>query len=162
MFSARINNALNTQINKEFYSAYLYLSMAHYFESNGLSGFSHWCKKQAKEEVQHGMNIFNFMTELNGKIELLQISAPESIFQSPLETAKEILTHEKQVTESIRNIAIMAKEENAFTTQNFLEKMLIEQIEEEESAYKIYTKMKLFGDSKSALYLIDKELAKRE
>ena len=62
MLSERINSALNTQINKEFYSAYLYLSMAHYFLETGLSGFGHWCKKQAEEEINHGMKIFNFLT----------------------------------------------------------------------------------------------------
>lgn len=162
MFSERINNALNTQINKEFYSAYLYLSMAHYFNENGLIGFGHWCKKQAAEEVNHGMMVFNFMTSMNGKIELVQIATPESIFHSPIETTKQILAHEKHITEVIRNIAIMAKEENAFSTQNFLEQMLKEQIEEEETAYNIYTKLKLYGECKSAMYLIDKELSQRQ
>lgn len=161
MLSERINSALNTQINKEFYSAYLYLSMAHYFLEIGLSGFGHWCKKQAEEEINHGMKIFNFLTSLNGKIELMQISTPDNTFLSPLETTKQILMHEKQVTEAIRNITIMAKEENAFTAQHFLEGMLDEQIEEEETAYSVYTKLKLFGESKSAMYLIDDELSKR-
>lgn len=158
MLSEKINNALNMQINKEFYSAYLYLSMAHYFFENGLDGFGSWCKKQATDEVNHGMKVFNFLTVLNGKIELMQISTPESTFRSPIETAKQILSHEKHITESIKNITIMAKEENAFTTQNFLEEMLQEQLEEEASAYKIYTKLRLFGESRSAMYLIDKEL----
>ena len=158
----KIAELLNDQINKEFYSAYLYLSMANYFLENGLSGFGHWCKLQATEEVEHGMCIFNFLTSLNGKIELVQISTPDSVFHSPIETVKQILAHEKHISEMLRNITIMAKEENAFTTQKFLENMLNEQIEEEETAYAIYTKMKLFGDSKSAMYLIDKELGQRQ
>lgn len=162
MISERINNALNTQVNKEFYSAYLYLSMANYFYGLGLSGFGHWCKKQAEEEVNHGMLVFNFMTSMNGKIELVQIATPESIFHSPIETVKQILSHEKHITEVIRNIAIMSKEENDFSTQHFLEKMLDEQIEEEETAYNIYTKLKLYGECKSALFMLDKELGQRQ
>lgn len=162
MFSERINNALNTQINKEFYSAYLYLSMAHYFSESGLCGFAHWCKKQAEEEVNHGMMVFNFMTSMNGKIELIQIATPESVFHSPIETVKQILAHEKHITEVLRNIAIMTKEENDFTTQVFLQTMLNEQIEEEEMAYKIYTKLKLYGECKSAMFMIDKELSQRQ
>lgn len=161
MLSEKINKALNTQINKEFFSAYLYLSMSHYFSELGLNGFCHWCKKQAEEEVSHGMNIFNFLTQLNCKIELTQISAPETIFKSPMDTVKEIVSHEKYITESIKSIAILAREENAFVTQNFLEQMLQEQVEEEEISYKIYTQLKLYGECKSAMFLIDKELAQR-
>ncbi len=162
MLSERINNALNTQINKEFFSAYLYLSMSNYFNGLGLEGFGHWCKKQAEEEVSHGMDIFNFLTDLNGKIEFTQITTPESNFRNPIDTIKEIVSHEKYITETIKSITIMAKEENAFTTQNFLECMLQEQIEEEKTSYKIYTQLKLFGESKTAMYLLDKELAQRK
>ena len=161
MLSERINNALNTQINKEFFSAYLYLSMAHYFSDLGLDGFGHWCKKQAEEEVSHGMDIFTFLTELNCKIELTQITTPEANFKTPIDTVKEIVSHEKYITESIKSIAILAREENAFTTQNFLECMLKEQIEEEKTSYKIFTQLKLYGECKSAMYLLDKELAQK-
>ncbi len=161
MLSERINNALNTQINKEFFSAYLYLSMAHYFHELSLDGFGHWCTKQAEEEVSHGMNIFNFLTDLNGKIELTQITTPDANFKSPIETIKEIVTHEKHITEALKSITIIAREENAFATQSFLEGMLREQVEEEKTSYKIYTQLKLFGECKSALYFIDKELGQR-
>lgn len=161
MLSDRLNNALNLQINKEFYSGYLYLSISHYFQEHGLSGFANWCQKQAKEEVQHGMLIFNFLTRLNGKIEFSQINAPEHSFKTPIESMRDILSHEKYITESLKSIAVIAEEENAYTTKNFLIEMLKEQIEEEESAFNIYTKLKLFGECKSALYQINKELGKK-
>ena len=162
MLSERLNNALNLQINKEFYSAYLYLSIAHFFNEHGLSGFGHWCKKQANEEIEHGIMIFNFLTALNGKIEFNQINSPTHIFKSPIESIKEILNHEKYITESLKSVTIIANEENAFTTKCFLEKMLEEQIEEEATTYNIYSKLKLFGESKSALYHIDRELHSRQ
>ena len=162
MLSEKLNNELNIQINKEFHSAYLYLSISKYFIENGLYGFGHWCKKQAQEEVEHGMLIFNFLLETNEKIDLMQIMPPENNFKNAIETVKEILVHEKHITDFIKNINNLAHEENAFTTQNLLEKMLEEQIEEEAQAYEIYSKMKLFGDCKSALYILDKELSQRQ
>lgn len=161
MLSERLNNELNEQINREFYSGYLYLSMANYFHENNLNGFEHWCKKQAEEEVGHGMAILEFMAKLNSKIKLLEINEPEAVFSTPIDTIKEMLNHEKHLTGCLHTIAVTAKDENAFTTCHFLEHMLEEQIEEEETAYDIYSKLKMFNECKSALYNLDKELHTR-
>lgn len=162
MLSEKLKKELNTQINREFHSAYLYLSMANYFHENNLHGFEHWFKKQACEEVEHGMAIFEFMARLNAKIELMEINEPDSNFTTPIDTIKEMLNHEKFITGALHTIAVIAKEENAFTTCHFLEHMLEEQIEEEEVAFDIYSKLKMFNECKSALYNLDKELHARE
>lgn len=161
MLSEKLNKELNAQINREFYSGYLYLSMANYFHENNLHGFEHWCKKQAFEEIEHGMSILEFMNRLNSKIQLLEINEPETNFTSPIDTIKDMLNHEKYITGSLHTIAVIAKDENAFTTCHFLEHMLEEQIEEEETAYDIYEKLRMFNECKSALFNLDKELHSR-
>ena len=161
MLSEKLNKELNAQINREFYSGYLYLSMANYFHESNLHGFEHWCKKQAHEEVGHGMAILEFMNRLNSKIQLLEINEPETNFTSPIDTIKDMLNHEKYITGTLHTIAVIAKDENAFTTCHFLEKMLEEQIEEEETAYDIYEKLRMFNECKSALFNLDKELHTR-
>ncbi len=159
--SEQLNRELNLQINKEFYSGYLYLAMSDYFNKEHLYGFAHWCKKQSEEELSHGMDIFEFLDDLNGHVEFMQISQPQTNFQSPLETVKAIAIHEEHITQSLKQIAIMAKEENTFAIISFLKDMLNEQHEEEKSAFKIYSKYKMFGENKAALYLLDKELGER-
>lgn len=159
--SEHLNRELNLQINKEFYSSYLYLAMVDYFNKENLYGFAHWCKKQSEEELNHGMAIFEFLDDLNGNVEFMQISQPQTNFQSPLETMKTIVIHEEHITQSLKEIAIIAKEENHFAIISFLKDMLNEQHEEEKSAFKIYSKYKTFGENKAALYLIDKELGER-
>jgi ferritin len=162
MISERINNVLNTQINKEFYSAYLYLSMGAFFHTGGLHGFANWCEVQAKEEVGHGMIIFNYINEVKGIIELLQINPPEINLKTPLDVFKAVLNHEKHITESINSIALIAEEENDTITRQFIDVFVAEQREEEDSVNAILDKLKLFGDSKSVLFEMDRELAKRE
>ena len=159
--SEHVNRELNLQINKEFYSSYLYLAMTDYFNKEHLYGFAHWCKKQSEEELSHGMSVFEFLNELNGNIEFMQILQPQTNFQSPIETLKAIVMHEEHITQSLKEITVMAKEENAFAIMSFLKDMLNEQHEEEKNAFKIYSKYKLFGENKAALYLLDKELSER-
>ena len=111
MINEKIQNVLNAQINKEFYSAYLYLAMSAHFDEIGLSGFSNWTKIQAREEVDHGMILFDFIIERNGKIELSQIDIPEMNFGTPLEVFEKIYEHEKYVTSSRNCVASMSDEE---------------------------------------------------
>ena len=85
MINEKVENVLNSQINKEFYSAYLYLAMSAYFDEIGLYGFSNWTKVQAREEVDHGMILFDYIIERDGTVKLTQIEAPDKDFQNPVQ-----------------------------------------------------------------------------
>lgn len=162
MINEKVKRILNEQINKEFYSAYLYLAMSAYFDEMGLYGFANWTKVQAKEEVDHGMIIFDYLINRDSKIQLQQIDVPDVNFYSPLQVFEKVLEHEKTVTQAIDEIARMTLEECDLTTKNFINWYIKEQVEEEKNASDIITKLKLFGDEKASLYLLDSELAKRE
>lgn len=162
LISDKISDALNTQINKEFYSAYLYLSMGSYFHSIGLYGFMHWMQIQAKEEVDHGMIIFNYLLRQNSKIDFHQINSPEVSFKNHIEAFNFVAGHEKKVTESIKDIIKLAKEEDDQLTKLFLNFYVKEQFEEEVSVGEIVSKLKLFGDSKCSLFALDEQLSRRE
>lgn len=162
MISENVKKILNEQINKEFYSAYLYLAMSAFFDNMGLYGFANWTKVQAREEVDHGMIIFDYLVDQNTNIELKQIDVPDTDFKSPMQVFEKILEHEKYVTSSIDAIAHLSLEECDLATLNFINWYLKEQIEEEKNTGDIITKLKLFGDEQASLYLINKELAKRE
>ena len=162
MISERIKDILNEQINKEFYSAYLYLSMSAYFSEIGLYGFSHWTKIQAKEEVDHGMILFEYVLGRNSQIHLDQISIPNFEMNTPLEVFEQIYHHEKMITSAIDCVASMSENECDLATRNFIDWYLKEQIEEEAAVSRIIGKLKAFGAEKSALYLIDRELSNRE
>lgn len=161
MINEKIQNVLNTQINKEFYSAYLYLAMSAYFDEIGLNGFSNWTKIQAREEVDHGMILFDFIIERNGKVELSQIDVPETTFGTPLEIFEKIYEHEKYVTSSINCVASMSDEECDLASRNFIDWYIAEQVEEERNAYEIILKLRMFGAEKAALYHLDKDLQAR-
>ncbi|MBE7709926.1 MAG: ferritin [Cyanobacteria bacterium SIG32] len=162
MINDKVKEVLNEQINKEFYSAYLYLAMSAYFDDIGLCGFANWTKVQAREEVDHGMIIFDYLIDRDCKVTLKQIDYPENDFSSPLQVFERILEHEKYVTSSIDCIAYMSQEECDMATRNFINWYLTEQVEEEKNASDVITKLKLFGDEKASLFLIDKELLDRE
>ncbi len=162
MISDKVKDILNEQINKEFYSAYLYLAMSAFFDDKGLYGFANWTKVQAKEEVDHGMIIFDYMVDRDTKIQLKQIDVPENDFKSPVQVFEKILEHERYVTSSIEAIANLSLDECDLATRNFINWYLKEQVEEEKNATDIITKLKLFGDEKASLYLLNEELAKRE
>lgn len=162
MINKKIEEVLNAQINKEFYSAYLYLAMSAYFDEIGLKGFSNWTKVQAREEVDHGMILFDYVIARNGNVELNQIEAPEYDFHEPLQVFEKIYNHEKSVTASIDCVADMTEDECDLATRNFIDWYIAEQVEEEASVYEIIKKMRMFGSEKSVLYHLDIELSKRE
>lgn len=162
MISDKVRDVLNEQINKEFYSAYLYLSMSAYFSEIGLYGFSHWTKIQSKEEIEHGMILFEYILGRKSQIHLGQIAMPRFELNSPLEVFEQIYNHERSITEAIDCVANMTEGECDLATRNFIDWYLKEQIEEEDKVSRIITKLKTFGCEKSALYLIDRELSTRE
>ena len=162
MIREKVKEILNEQINKEFYSAYLYLAMSATLSDMGLYGFSKWCEIQSREEIDHGMILFDYILKQKEKVELKGISSPDMNLESPLEIFEQIYRHERDVTMSIDSIARLSDSECDFATRNFIDWYLKEQIEEEDNALRIISKLKAFGTEKSALYLMDKELGERE
>ena len=162
MLNLKVEEILNAQINKEFYSAYLYLAMSAHIDEIGLRGFCHWTKVQAREEVDHGMIIFDYLIARNGNINLKQIEAPQADFQDPLQIFEKIYEHEKSVTSSIECVAYMSEDECDMATRNFIDWYIAEQVEEEATVFEIIKKLQMFGSDKTILYHLDKELAQRE
>lgn len=162
MINKKVEDILNAQINKEFYSAYLYLAMSAHFDEIGLKGFSHWTKVQAREEVDHGMILFDYVIERDGNVDLKQIEAPQYNFGEPLEIFQQIYDHERHVTESIECVASMSEEECDMATRHFINWYIQEQVEEEANVDEVIKKIKMFGSDKLILYHMDIELGKRE
>ncbi|MBC7115269.1 MAG: ferritin [Archaeoglobi archaeon] len=158
----RVLESLNRQINAELYSAYLYLSMSAYFESEGLKGFANWMRVQAQEELMHGMKIFDYVNERGGRVRLGSIEMPPSEWKSPLDVFESVLSHEKKVTSMINELVELAMEEKDYATYNFLQWFVAEQVEEEASAEEIRRQLELIGDDRRALLMIDRELAQRK
>ncbi|MCS7150785.1 MAG: ferritin [Endomicrobia bacterium] len=160
--SENIQKELNAQLNRELFSAYLYLSMAAYFEKENLKGFAHWFKLQAKEEVSHAMKFFEYIIERNAEVELAQIDKPKKDWAKPLEALKDTYEHEQKVTDYIHKILDLAIKEKDYATQNFLQWFVAEQVEEEAQALEILQKLEKSKDSVGSLFVLDHHLGKRE
>ena len=161
MINAKVESALNDQIQKEFYSAYLYLSMAAQFESMNLKGFAHWMQIQAGEEMKHAMKIYGHVNERGGKVILQQIGAPPSSWKSAKEMFLQAYQHEQKVTDSIDKIVELARTKKDNATEVFLQWFVNEQVEEEASTNEIAMKLQSIGDNAPALVMLDAELGKR-
>lgn len=162
MISDKIANVLNEQINKEFYSAYLYLAMSAYFSEIGLYGFSNWTKVQSREEIDHGMILFEYILNRKTPVKLQALEMPQIEMNGALGIFEQIYEHERMITSSIDCVADMSEGECDLATRNFIDWYLKEQIEEEAQVLKIISKLKAFGSETASLYLLDKELAQRE
>ncbi|HNZ25980.1 MAG TPA: ferritin [Spirochaetota bacterium] len=162
VISSKINDIINEQINKEFFSSYLYLSMAAYFESINFEGFAHWMRLQSKEENSHAIKFFNYIYERGGKVTLKAIEKPKAEWKSPLEAFEEAYEHEKFITDSIYKILEAAKAEKDYATENFLAYYIEEQVEEENSASNIVEKLKFINENRNGLMQMDAKLGKRE
>ncbi len=161
MKSNKMEDALNAQINAEMYSAYLYLSMAAYFESVDLNGCAHWMKAQAQEEMIHAMKIYDYVNECGGRVMLRAIEAPASSWDSPLAVFEQAYAHEQYVTGLINNLMNLAIEEGDHATQIFLQWFVSEQVEEEASASGVVKRLRLAGESSGGLFMVDRELGQR-
>lgn len=162
MVSEKINEIINEQINKEFYSGYLYLSMSANLHELGLFGFASWLKIQAKEEVEHGLKLLDYLLERNSYVTLKQIRMPEFEFQGVTSVFKTLYEHEKCITNAVMNIARLAEEECDRKTLSFIDWFIEEQVEEEQQVKDIIKRLEFFGEENAALYLMDKELGQRE
>jgi ferritin len=161
MINPRLEEAINKQINAELYSAYLYLSMAAYFEDANLPGFANWMRVQFEEEQFHGMRFLNYLVERGGRVKLEAIEKPRFEWNSVVEVFEETLEHEKHVTALINNIADIAEEEKDRATRNLLIWFIDEQVEEEGAAEKIINELKMIGGEGHGMLMLDREFAAR-
>lgn len=161
MINEKVANLLNEQINKELYSAYLYLDMANYYIDNGLDGFANWFKVQAQEERDHAMLFMQYMQNNQETVTLESIKAPDIEFTDFAAPLNESLKHEQYVTASINNIYDAAYQIKDFRTMQFLDWFIKEQGEEEKNADDLITKYKLFGTDPKGLYMLNSELGSR-
>ena len=161
MLSTKVQDAVNAQINAEFWSAYLYLSMSMHFASEGYSGIANWFAVQFKEEQDHATIFMNYVNSRDGKVTLAPIAEVDTAWESPLAAFEATLAHERKVTAMINNIYSVAVEEKDYATQSMLQWFIDEQVEEEETARDYIDALKKIGDNGYGLYMFDKELAAR-
>ncbi|MDF2500769.1 MAG: Ferroxidase [Anaerosporomusa subterranea] len=159
MINKTVQDAINTQIQKETYSAYLYLAMAADCEAKNLKGFASWLRIQYQEEVSHAMKLYDYLLERGGAVALQAIQAPPADFGTPLKMFEQVLEHEQYITASINGLYEVALANKDYATQIFLQWFINEQVEEEASASEVLEKIRMTGDR--ALLYLDKELGKR-
>ncbi|BAW31318.1 MAG TPA: ferritin [Methanothermobacter sp.] len=161
MLSKRMEDALNRQLNAELYSAYLYLSMAAYYEASDLPGFANWMRVQAQEELTHAMKFFDYIIRRDGRVTLKAIEKPPDEWDSPVDVSTHVLEHERKVTGLINDLVDLALEEKDHATYNFLQWFVAEQVEEEESASELLRKVKMASESPAGILMVDNELGGR-
>jgi ferritin len=161
VIAPEINDALNAQINEEYYSAYLYLSMAAYYESIDLGGFAHWMYAQYQEELEHGNKLYHYINDRDGRVTLAKIEMPETQWDSPLAPFEVSLAHEQHITGKINQLTALAIQKSDHATQVFLQWFINEQVEEEKTVRDIIHDIKRVANSPDGIFLIDRELASR-
>lgn len=161
MFTEKVMKLLNEQITKEFFSAYLYLHFANYYEEQGLKGFSNWFKVQAQEERDHALLMIQYMQNNEIKVTFEAIAKPDTELKEHMDALKASLTHEQFVTASIHTIYEAAYEARDFRTMQFLDWFVKEQAEEEMNSSDNIKKMELFGTDSKGLYMLDQEMGTR-
>lgn len=157
----RMQDAMNEQINKEFFSSYLYLSMAAYFEYKNLTGFAQWMRLQADEEREHAMKFYNFILDAGGRVSLKAIEAPRTDWESNLAVAEQIVEHEAMVTASIHQLYELAMQEKDYAAAAMLQWFITEQVEEEKNAAELLAKLRLIEERGTAVLMLDHRLSKR-
>jgi len=164
MIGKNMETALNEQVNKEVYSAYLYMAMSAHCDSIGLKGFSNWFMVQYHEEMLHAMKIYEYIQRQGGRVKLKAVAEPPSEWESPLEMFQKTLEHEQFITRSINDLVDLAIQEKDHATHIFLQWYVTEQVEEEENDNDILAKLNLVGGDKgdrNGLFMIDKDLSAR-
>ncbi len=157
----KVGELLNTQVNKEFYSAYLYLTFADYYDMRGLKGFANWYVIQAQEEVAHARIIRRYLLDNDWPVKMLAIDQPDKTFENDLEPLEAALEHERYVTASINECYAAAHEAHDFRTMQLLDWFVKEQGEEEANASEMISNMELFGSDPRGLYSLDREYLAR-
>lgn len=161
MLSNKIQDALNAQINAEFWSAYLYLSMSMHFQAEGRQGISNWFYIQYQEELAHAKIFMNYVNQRGGRVVLGAIAEVPTTWASPLDAFKATLEHELKVTSLINGVFAIAESEHDYATRDRLAWFVSEQVEEEDNARTLIDKFSLIGNDGMGLYMLDQELAQR-
>lgn len=161
MFSKRMLNELNGQLQYEFYSEHIYLAMAGYCHSQDLDGFANFFKVQAEEERFHAMKFFDYINQMDGRAVVMGMEEPENEYDSLLDAFKKAFEHEKSVTKRIYTLTDIAMDERDHATISFLKWFIDEQVEEESTLNGVIKKLERIKDDSSALYMLDTELAAR-
>lgn len=161
MINKEINDALNAQINAEFWSGYLYLSMANHFEAIGRKGFANWFRVQFKEEFDHAQIFINYVNARGGRVILTPIAKVQTEWESPLAAFADTLAHERKVTSLINGLYSLAESKNDFATRQMLNWFVAEQVEEEETAQDIIDNLELVGEDGTGIFQIDAQLGSR-
>jgi len=161
MMSPKVQDAFNEQMKQEFYSSYLYLSMSAYLDAANLPGLSKWMRSQAREEAVHAMKIFDHLLDRGGKVQLHPIGRPPPDFASPREVFDQAHRHEKEVTASINGLYGLALEERDFASRVFLDWFVREQVEEEKTSGLLAEQLRMVGDDRPGLLMLDRELGQR-
>ena len=161
MLNEKVEKEFNEQINKELFSAYLYLDMKSRFSEMNLQGFVNWMDVQVQEEKAHAMGMYDYVLERGGRVELLAIDKPEVEGKTPLEIFEQVLKHEEFVTSRINHLMDVADEVRDRAALSFLDWYLKEQVEEESNVGGVLATLRLIGEDKKALLMLDKDLAAR-
>ena len=162
MVKKNVEDLMNAQIANELDAAHTYLSMSAYLEFVNLPGFANWMRIQAGEEIEHAMKFYTQIVERGGRVRLAALRQPPIEFESPLQVAELALAHEQKVTGQIHAIYDLAVQEKDYASQSFLKWFVDEQVEEELNATTLIEKLKMVGDFKAGLYMLDNELGERE
>jgi len=160
--SKTMQDAINAQIKNEIFSAYLYLSMAAYFESLNMPGSAKWMRAQHDEEQAHALKLFDFVNGRGGRVTLQAIDQPQAEWKSPLAAWENVLAHEQKVTALIHKLYEQAVAEKDYATQTMLAWFIDEQVEEEKSATLMVERFKQAGDHPTTLLLLDGHFTKRD
>ena len=161
MLKDELSRELNTQINEELFSSYLYLSMAAWFADKNLPGFERWMKIQAQEELSHAMKFYTYICERGNAVTLDAIAQPGREWSSPRAAFEAALQHERHITSRIDGLMTLAMDHRDYATQSFLQWFVTEQVEEEATADGIVRRLELAGDAPQALLMVDQELSSR-
>lgn len=161
MLKQEMQDALNKQINEELFSAYLYASMASYFEHTNLRGFAQWMRVQSEEELDHARRLVNYINNRNGRVYYAAVAAPQVDWDSAVGAMEDSYKHECHISACINELSSMAMRLNDHATHAFLEWFVTEQVEEEASADGVVQQLKLMEGAPGGMFLLDRELGQR-
>ena len=162
MLPEKVEKALNKQINAEFFSAYLYLSMSAYLHDISLTGFANWMRAQYEEEKFHAMKMYDYVLERGGKVKLKAIEAPKHKWDGIIDVFEDVLEHEQEITSKINDLMSLSIDEKDHATVNFLQWFVDEQVEEEATVSDMLAQLKLVEGKGSGLFMLDREAAQRK
>ena len=157
----KIEQAFNDHLNAEFFSSYLYLSMANCFTAKNLDGMASWMRLQSKEEHMHAMKFLDFINQRGGRVALQQINQPQLDWAAPLEAFQQAYDHEIEISQKIDALVDLATKESDHAAVNFLQWFVSEQVEEESNALAIVDKLKMVGDNMMGVLMMDAQLGQR-